>query len=54
MNNCQIGPNIKIQAGALFNLNGDISEARVEEVLAAIRAEVAKRKAAAAGKTANP
>ena len=47
MNNCQIGPNIKIQAGVLFNLNGDVSDARLEEIVAAIRDEVAKRKAAA-------
>ncbi|MDX2144175.1 MAG: (2Fe-2S) ferredoxin domain-containing protein [Rhodospirillaceae bacterium] len=46
MNNCQIGPNIKIQAGELFNLNCDVSDARFNQVMAAIRAEVAKRLAA--------
>jgi (2Fe-2S) ferredoxin len=46
MNNCPVGPNLKIQAGALFNLNDDISDARIAEVMAAIRAEVAKRQAA--------
>ena len=45
MNNCQIGPNLKIPGGPLINLNGDISEARIEEIIAAIKAEVAKRKA---------
>ena len=47
MNNCAIGPNLKIQAGALFNLNDDTSAERLEEILAAIRDEIAKRKAAA-------
>ena len=36
MNNCQIGPNIKIQAGPMFNLKEDISDARVDEIMAAI------------------
>ena len=45
MNNCAIGPNIKIQGGPLFNLNTDISDARIAEVMDAIRAESAKRKA---------
>jgi hypothetical protein len=48
MNNCPIGPNLKIPGGPLINLNGDISEARIQEILAAIKAEVAKRKAATA------
>ncbi len=48
MNNCLIGPNLKIQGGALINLKDDISEPRVEEIMALLRAEVAKRKAAAA------
>jgi hypothetical protein len=46
MNNCPVGPNLKIQAGALFNLNDDISDARVNEIMEAIKAEVEKRKAA--------
>src|SRR4051812_35141828 len=46
MNNCPVGPNLKIQAGALFNLNDDISGARVTEIMDAIKAEVEKRKAA--------
>ena len=37
MNNCEIGPNIKIQKAELFNLRDDVSEDRVEEVMAAIR-----------------
>jgi len=47
MNNCQIGPNIKIQAGPLFNLNDDLSDARIAEIMAAIRTEVERRKSAA-------
>ncbi|MSQ87510.1 MAG: (2Fe-2S) ferredoxin domain-containing protein [Alphaproteobacteria bacterium] len=46
MNNCAIGPNIKIQAGEMLNLNRDVSDERFEAVMASIRAEVAKRKAA--------
>ncbi len=48
MNNCAIGPNLKIQAGEFFNLNDDISEANIEKIIAAVRAEAAKRKAGAA------
>jgi hypothetical protein len=48
MNNCAIGPNIKIQGGPLFNLQADVSEARVEEVIAAVKAEVERRQALAA------
>jgi hypothetical protein len=48
MNNCQIGPNIKIQGGALFNLNTDVSETKVMEIMAAIRSEAERRKAASA------
>ena len=44
MNNCAIGPNIKIQGAQLFNLNGDISDARVDKIAAAIRDEVTRRK----------
>ena len=47
MNNCQIGPNLKIPGGPLINLHGDISETRIEEIIAAIREEVARRKAQA-------
>jgi hypothetical protein len=46
MNNCLVGPNLKIQGGVLFNLNDDTSDARIAEIMAAIRDEVAKRKAA--------
>jgi len=48
MNNCAIGPNIKIQGGDMLNLNCDVSDERVEAVMAAIRAEVKKRQDAAA------
>lgn len=45
MNNCPIGPNLKIQAGPLFNLNDDISDTRIAEIMNAIRDELAKRQA---------
>ncbi|MDX2223948.1 MAG: (2Fe-2S) ferredoxin domain-containing protein [Rhodospirillaceae bacterium] len=48
MNNCQIGPNIKVQGAELFNLNCDTSDARIEQIMAAVRAEAAKRLAAPA------
>jgi NADH:ubiquinone oxidoreductase subunit E len=48
MNNCPIGPNIKIQAGEMLNLNCDVSDERFEAVMVSIRAEVKKRQAAAA------
>lgn len=44
MNNCAIGPNIKIQAGEMLNLNSDVSDERFEAVMASIRSEVQKRK----------
>jgi NADH:ubiquinone oxidoreductase subunit E len=42
MNNCQIGPNVKVQGGPLFNLNEDVSDARIEEILAAVRQRAAE------------
>ncbi|MBL8645458.1 MAG: (2Fe-2S) ferredoxin domain-containing protein [Rhodospirillaceae bacterium] len=45
MNNCAIGPNIKIQAGAMLNLNTDVSDERFERVMHEIRDEVKKRAA---------
>ncbi len=47
MNNCAIGPNIKIQAGDMLNLNSDVSDERLEAVMVSIRAEVKKRQTAA-------
>ena len=44
MNNCLIGPNLKIQGADFFNLHDDISDANIEKILAAIRAEVTRRK----------
>ncbi|MBT4740079.1 MAG: (2Fe-2S) ferredoxin domain-containing protein [Rhodospirillaceae bacterium] len=42
MNNCKIGPNLKIQAGELYNgVTGD----RLDEIIDAIKAEVTRRKA---------
>lgn len=48
MNNCLIGPNLKIQGGAFFNLNDDISDARIEEIVNALKDETARRRAAVA------
>ena len=45
MNNCLIGPNLKIQGGPFFNLDDDLSDARIEEIIAALREETAKRRA---------
>ena len=44
MNNCLHGPNLKIQGADYFNLEGDLSEAKIEAVMAAIRAEAERRK----------
>ncbi len=46
MNNCVNGPNLKIQAADYFNLQNDISDANIEKIMAAIRAEAARRQAA--------
>ena len=43
MNNCLIGPNLKIQGADFFNLQDDISDAAIEKIIAAIRAEVTRR-----------
>jgi NADH:ubiquinone oxidoreductase subunit E len=45
MNNCAIGPNIKIQKGEMLNLNCDVSDERFAAVMDTIRAEVKKRQA---------
>jgi hypothetical protein len=46
MNNCMHGPNLKIQGADYFNLDDQISEENIARVMAAIRAEAARRKAA--------
>ena len=48
MNNCLIGPNLKIQGADFFSLQDDMSDAMIEKILAAIRAEVARRRELAA------
>jgi hypothetical protein len=48
MNNCANGPNLKIQAADYFNLQNDISDANIEKIMVAIRAEAERRLAAAA------
>jgi len=45
MNNCLHGPTIKIQGAGFLSLEGDISEAQIETVMAAIRAEAERRMA---------
>ena len=41
MNNCKIGPNLKIQAAELFN---GVDEESLDEVVKAIKAEVDRRR----------
>jgi len=48
MNNCAKGPNLKIQGADYFNLDSDVSDARVEEIMSAVRREVACRTSGAA------
>ncbi len=52
MNNCAIGPNIKVQGGEMLNLNCDVSDERLEAVMASIRGELKKRAEAAPAETA--
>lgn len=54
MNNCLIGPNLKIQGAEFFNLQDDISDANIEKIMDAIKAEAERRKAAAADTMAAP
>ena len=44
MNNCMKGPNLKIQGGSFFSLNGDISDSRVEEIITELQKESTKRR----------
>jgi len=48
MNNCLHGPNLKIQGADYFNLEGDMSDASIETIMIAIRAEAERRKTLAA------
>lgn len=45
MNNCLHGPNLKIQGADYFNLEDDISDAVIEKIMVAIRAEAVRRMA---------
>jgi NADH:ubiquinone oxidoreductase subunit E len=54
MNNCANGPNLKIQGADYFNLMDDISDANIEKIMAAVRAEAERRKALAAEAPAAP
>jgi hypothetical protein len=47
MNNCAIGPNLKIPGAEFFSLHDDISDSNIEKIIAAIRAEVTRRKTGA-------
>ena len=47
MNNCMNGPNLKIQGADYFNLQGDLSDAAIENIMVKIRAEAERRKALA-------
>lgn len=54
MNNCLIGPNLKIQGGAFFNLKDDVTDERIEEIIIELKEETARRRAAAATDTSAP
>lgn len=43
MNNCLHGPTIKIQGADFISLENDIGAAQIESIMAAIRAEAARR-----------
>jgi len=45
MNNCAIGPNLKIQGAEFFSLQDDVSPANIDRIIEAIRREVERRKA---------
>ena len=45
MNNCRIGPNLKIQGAELYN---EVSEEKLADIVAAIKAEAERRQAEAA------
>ena len=44
MNNCLHGPTIKIQGADFLSLEADMSQAQIEKIMAAIRAEAERRK----------
>ena len=43
MNNCMHGPNLKLQGAEFFSLDDDTSEAKVAEIMLAVRREAARR-----------
>jgi NADH:ubiquinone oxidoreductase subunit E len=45
MNNCRIGPNLKIQGAELYN---EVSDEKLADIVAAIKAEAERRQAEAA------
>ena len=45
MNNCALGPNLKIQGAEFFSLQDDISQANIDRIMDAIRREAERRKA---------
>jgi NADH:ubiquinone oxidoreductase subunit E len=54
MNNYAHGPNMKLQGADYFSLENDVSDARVAEIMAAVRRETARRDAAGAPPAATP
>lgn len=46
MNNCLHGPTIKIQGADFLSLENDMSDAQIEKIMVAIRAETTRRLAA--------
>jgi len=54
MNNCVNGPNLKIQGADYFNLQGEVTDAAIENIMVAVRAEAERRKSleATAGEAA--
>lgn len=45
MNNCALGPNLKIQSAEFFSLKDDLSQANIDMIMDAIRREAERRKA---------
>ena len=54
MNNCLNGPSLKIQGADYFNLEGDMADAKIEAIMAAIRAEAERRRATHVSGPASP
>jgi len=44
MNNCLHGPNLKVESGDYFSLEGDPSHTAVERIMTSLRAETVRRR----------